>query len=48
VPYFKILPNGDIEVPDTERFLVEKPGLDIALLVGEEVLEDNDEDDLYG
>ena len=47
VPHFKILANGNFETPATRFFLVEKPGLDIASLVGEEVDDDDDDDDLY-
>jgi len=50
IPYFKILADGNFETPEKKYFLVEKPGLDIASLVGEEVIDnDNDggNDDLY-
>jgi len=48
VPYFRITPDGEIEQPESEHFLVEKPGLDIAELVGEQDQEDDDDADLYG
>jgi hypothetical protein len=43
VPYYKITPEGEIEIPDTEHFLVEKMGLDITALFGED--EHGDDDD---
>jgi len=46
VPCFTILENGEFEQPDTQYFLVEKPGLDIACLIGAED-GDDDDDDLY-
>jgi hypothetical protein len=45
VPYFKVTQDGEIIEPETEHFLLEKPGLCIAELVGEE--EDDDLEGLY-
>jgi hypothetical protein len=47
VPYYKITPDGEIEIPDTEHFLVEKMGLDITSLFREqEHGDDDDEQDM--
>jgi hypothetical protein len=47
VPYYKITPEGEIEIPDTEHFLVEKMGLDITALFREqEHGDDDDEQDM--
>ena len=40
VPYFKIVQDGGILMPDTEHFLVEKIGMEITALLGQ-----GDEDD---
>jgi hypothetical protein len=49
VPFFVVNPDGTIEQPEDEFFLVEKPGLDVATLIGEEEEEEydgeNEEDD---
>lgn len=47
IPYFKILENGNFETPATQHFLVEKPGLDLALFLGGEVVDNDDDDELY-
>jgi hypothetical protein len=43
VPYYKITLEGEIEIPDTEHFLVKKMGLDIMALFREQ--EHGDDDD---
>jgi hypothetical protein len=48
IPYFKITPDGEIVAPETEHFLMEKLGLDVTSLLGEdEEDEDPDEGDVY-
>lgn len=43
VPYFKVLPNGEIFTPENEYFMIEKPGVELAQYRG--VQDDDDEYD---
>lgn len=48
IPYFKVTPDGELEIPETEHFLMEKIGLDITPLLGEDEEDEGpDEDDMY-
>ncbi|KAF9463097.1 hypothetical protein BDZ94DRAFT_637947, partial [Collybia nuda] len=48
IPYFKVTPDGELEIPETEHFLMEKIGLDITSLLGkEEDDEGPDKDNMY-
>lgn len=48
IPYFKITPDGEIEKPNTEYFLMEKLGLGISSVVGEEEEDEGlEDDDMY-
>lgn len=46
VPYFKIAQDGEILMPDTEHFLVEKIGMEITALLGQG--DEDDEEDGQG
>lgn len=43
VPDFKILSNNMINIPEKGQFLVEKPGLELAIVLG--IVNEDDEDD---
>lgn len=43
VPDFKILSNNMINIPETGQFLVEKAGLELAIVLG--IVNEDDEDD---
>ncbi len=45
VPLFDVTGEGEVIIPENRYFLVEKPGLDVAVLRGEEEQDiDGDED----
>lgn len=45
VPLFDVTGEGEVIIPENQYFLVEKPGLDVAVLHGEEEQDiDGDED----
>lgn len=53
IPYYKVTPDGELQIPGTEYFLMEKIGLDITALeslVGQREADEGDDDgddDMY-
>ena len=42
IPYFKVMQDGNIITPENEYFLLEKPGLEIAQLLDQAGMDDDD------
>lgn len=44
IPFFQVMEDGTIFTPETEHFLIEKPGLEIAQTLG--MVEEDDYEDI--